>query len=140
MALDELYTNECCNGLDQPSIASLERTLQLIVNSFDAAYIIVDALDECDEQPKLLRWIRSSMASKTPGQLHLLVISRPEPDIISGLAPLNGLIVVSVANQRAAGEIRRYIEARLSEESRWVNDSGARQMIVEGLVGRADGM
>ncbi|KAF7980709.1 hypothetical protein HWV62_37173 [Athelia sp. TMB] len=140
LALDELYAHECRNGLDQPSIASLERTLQLIVNSFDAAYIIVDALDECDEQRKLLQWIRSSMASKTSGQLHLLVISRPEPDIKSGLAPLNGLIVVSVANQRAAGEIRRYIEARLSEESRWVNDSGAREMIVEGLVGRADGM
>ncbi|KAF7980713.1 hypothetical protein HWV62_37181 [Athelia sp. TMB] len=139
LALDELYTVKCRNGFDQPSIASLEKTLRLIIGSLRSAYIIVDALDECGELHELLQWISNiTSGSETSSQLHFMVISRPEPDIKRGLESLKNLTTVSVADRRAADEIRRYIDTRLSKDSKWSEDIN--QTIREGLVGGADGM
>ncbi|KAF7980716.1 hypothetical protein HWV62_37187 [Athelia sp. TMB] len=135
LALNELYTNECRNGLDQPSIASLERTLWSIIDSSDVSYIIVDALDECGEQHRLLQWIRSVTAPS--GQLRLMVISRPEPDLKRGLMSIKGLTIISVADERAADDIRQYIDTRLST-SDWSDET--KDLIRKGLVRGADGM
>ena len=137
VAVDEIYSTECRNGLDQPSTASLERALRLIVDSFDTAYIIVDALDECDEQRRLLQWI-GSITSQASGQLRLMITSRPEPDIKSSLESLKGLTALSLADGQVAGDIVQYIDSRLSEDSKWADD--AKQMIRVALVRGADGM
>lgn len=57
-ALVDLYASED-NGRSQPLLASLENTLLQTIRSFDNAYIVIDALDECDERPKVLKWIQS---------------------------------------------------------------------------------
>lgn len=116
-ALVELYKEER-NGRDQPLIGALENTLLQILRSFDAAYIIVDALDECSERHKVLNWIQS-IASKTSGTLHLMITGRPEPDIKKPLCALPNLHEINVASQQESDDIKHYIDARLSEVDKW---------------------
>ncbi|KAF7980707.1 hypothetical protein HWV62_37169 [Athelia sp. TMB] len=139
LAMDELYTIECRNGLDQPSIVSLERALRLIVSSFGAAYIIVDALDECDKRDSLLQWISAITSDpETSSQLRLMVISRPEPDIKSSLESLKGLKAISVANGQVADDIVLYVDTRLSKDHSWDDDT--KQEIRGALVRGANGI
>ncbi|KAF7983532.1 hypothetical protein HWV62_21090 [Athelia sp. TMB] len=116
-ALVDLYEDER-EGRDQPLISALENTLLQILRSFDTAYIIVDALDECSEWSKVLKWIRS-ITILASGNLHLMVTSRPEPDIKYRLRPLSNLQELDVADQQESNDISRYVDVRLSEVNKW---------------------
>ncbi|KAF7976035.1 hypothetical protein HWV62_7932 [Athelia sp. TMB] len=135
-ALVELYEDED-NGCSQPVLSSLEDTLLQILQSFGAAYIVIDALDECEERPKLLRWM-DSVTSQTSGFLHLMVTSRPEPDIKDRLRPLCNLCEVDVADRRDLDDIRRYIDASLSEVHAWTDSQ--KELVRIALVNGADGV
>ncbi|KAF7965799.1 hypothetical protein HWV62_41761 [Athelia sp. TMB] len=135
-ALVELYEDEE-NGLSQPVLSSLEDTLLRILQSFGAAYIVIDALDECDDRPRLLRWI-DSVTSHTSEILHLMVTSRPEPDIKDRLRPLCNLREVDVADRRDSDDIHRYIDASLSEVHVWTDSQ--KELVRIALVNGADGV
>ena len=51
--------------------------LRDLVSGFRHAYVVVDALDECAEQRKLLAFIEGMMDWRLDG-LHILALSRPE--------------------------------------------------------------
>ncbi|KAF7974428.1 hypothetical protein HWV62_12148 [Athelia sp. TMB] len=116
-ALADLYDLED-KGRHQPLISSLEDTLLEIIKTFTSAYIIIDALDECAEQRKLLTWIQY-ITSQTSSNLHLLVTSRLEPDIKNCLCALSTIEEMAVADKQASSDIRHYINARLSEIDGW---------------------
>ncbi|KAF7972345.1 hypothetical protein HWV62_18116 [Athelia sp. TMB] len=116
-ALADLYDLED-KGRHQPLISSLEDTLLEIIKTFTSAYIIIDALDECAEQRKLLTWIQY-ITSQTSSSLHLLVTSRLEPDIKSCLRTLSTIEEMAIADEQASSDIREYINARLSEVDGW---------------------
>ncbi|KAF7978584.1 hypothetical protein HWV62_45296 [Athelia sp. TMB] len=131
-----LYEGEH-SGRSQPLLASLEDTLLRIVQPFSAVYIVIDALDECDDRPKLLRWI-NSVTSQWSGLLHLMVTSRPEPDIKDRLRPLCNLREVDVADRRSSYDICRYIDASLSEVNAWTESQ--KELVRVALVNGADGV
>ncbi|KAF7984125.1 hypothetical protein HWV62_16756 [Athelia sp. TMB] len=135
-ALANLYASED-NGRSQPLLASLENTLLQTIRSFDNAYIVIDALDECDERPKVLKWIQS-ITSQTSGCLHLLVASRPEPDIKDRLRLLSNLHEIDVADRQVSGDIRHYIDACLSEVNDWTE--AQKELVRIALVKGADGV
>ncbi|KAF7976049.1 hypothetical protein HWV62_7960 [Athelia sp. TMB] len=135
-ALVKLYEDED-NGRSQPALSSLEDTLLQILQSFGAAYIVIDALDECDDRPKLLRWI-DSIVLQMPGLLHLMVASRPEPDIKDRLRALCNLREVDVADRRGSDDIRRYIDASLSEVHAWTDSQ--KELVRIALVNGAHGV
>ena len=136
-ALDRLYSIECDKGLCQPSIALLERTLADIIGSLAAAYIIIDALDECSERRKLLKWMQS-ITSGISDKLHLMVCSRPEPEICNGIDILSNLVKIDIAGQKSANDIGIYLDARLGNDDRWSDHH--KHMIRATLYGGANGM
>ena len=136
-ALENLYSVECGNGLRQPSIASLEHTLMSIIESFDASYIFIDALDECCDRRKLLKWIKSITAG-IPSKLHLMVSSRPEPDINIGLRSISNRVEIDIAGQKNTQDIGNYLDARLAEDDKWCDD--IKRMIRSALFAGANGM
>ena len=136
-ALDYLYSVECKNGHRQPSIASLERTLMDIVKSFDATYMIIDALDECCERRKSLKWMKS-ITSSIPGKVHLMISSRSEPEINRGLSYIPTLHEIDIAGEQIKADICRYLDARLADDDKW--SDAAKRLIREGLIRGADGM
>jgi hypothetical protein len=63
--------------------------LDVLMKTFEDVFIVIDDLDECPrngERVEILPLI-SEMRSRSPN-LHLLVTSRPEPDIVDFLTPL----------------------------------------------------
>ena len=121
-ALVDMYS-KCDSGHRQPLEAQLEDTLSRILNIFDNTYIIIDSLDECVKKPDVLKWIQS-IASKNGGKLHIMLTSRPEPEITRGLTSLSNLQKISIVEQSTAGDISAYLDVRLNvpEMDQWEED------------------
>lgn len=125
------------NGRSQPTLSSLEDTLLRILQSFCAAYIVIDALDECEERLKLLRWI-DTVTSQGSGFLHIMVTSRPEPNIKDRLRSFSNLLEIDAADGRGSDDILRYIDVRLAEVDDW--SESQKKMVRIALVSGADGV
>jgi hypothetical protein len=85
-ALTKLH-DQCKSDHRKPVIKELLKTLQLILQGFDCAYMVLDALDECTERKKLLELITEIMTWKLE-KLHVLVTSRKEQAFSDQLQPL----------------------------------------------------
>jgi hypothetical protein len=75
---------QCESDRRQPSAKDLTTALQLIVQGFDHAYIVLDALDECAERTKLLDFVEEIMIWN-PEKLHVLATGRRERVFIDRL-------------------------------------------------------
>lgn len=136
-ALTEMYS-KCDKGMRQPPVKLLEDTLLRLLDSFERVYIIIDSLDECSERKDLIQWIQSiSAVSK---KLHMMVSSRPEPEIMRGLRSLSHLQEIHVSGQQTETDIRCYIEARLAESDADKWRKVQKDLIMETLITGADGM
>jgi hypothetical protein len=78
-ALERLYSSNQ-DGRWQPAANALVTTLGNIILSFQQAYIVVDALDECTDKEELLGLIEEIINWKTD-TFHILVTSRKEREI-----------------------------------------------------------
>ncbi|KAF7970451.1 hypothetical protein HWV62_23895 [Athelia sp. TMB] len=134
--LVELYEDED-NGRSQPILSSLEDTLLRLLQCFGAAYIVIDALDECEERPKVLKWIHS-VTSRMSGILHLMVASRPEPDIKNGIRSFSNLLEIDAADYRSWDDIRRYVDVWLSEVDVWTE--AQKELVRIALINGAAGV
>ena len=97
----------------QPSLLELSTILHDSMEEFDHVYIILDALDECDEREKLLSIIQRLLSSST-GTIHMLVTSRSDVILEECLAPMitaRILIESSLIEQ----DIRSYIQGQLHD-------------------------
>ena len=101
----------------EPSIEDLTKALVDILKMFDGGvYLVFDALDECphaDQQgqrKQLLRCI-TELVSDQRLSLHLLVTSRPEPDIRSEI----GSIASDAFDieELVKADVEQYVEAQL---------------------------
>lgn len=138
-ALVQMY-DACDRGHRQPSKAALEETLSRILKIFDSTYIVIDSLDECVTKGDLLAWLRSIAAGTTPGNIHLLLTSRPEPEVQHALTSLSNLQKVSIGDHCNAEDIDIYLDARLqaAEMDRW--SQSEKQEIKKTLAKGSSGM
>ncbi|KZP17524.1 hypothetical protein FIBSPDRAFT_830542, partial [Athelia psychrophila] len=120
----------------EPSLAVLEAALQTIIGEFQHAYIIIDALDECADRHKLLRWLKG-ISCWRGGRLHVLLSSRRERDIEDSLAIINGLWRVSFAGGSSNPDIVKFLDESLVELTRWSYE--IRTLIRYTLLEGADG-
>jgi osmotically-inducible protein OsmY len=113
--LDALFTR-CQNGEQQPTTDALADTLREILGSFQQAFVILDALDECMEREELLELIETILAWKIEN-LHILATSRNEKDINDFLESLvTGQISIEGASVDA--DIRTHIREQLKKDSK----------------------
>ncbi|KZP04525.1 hypothetical protein FIBSPDRAFT_398342 [Athelia psychrophila] len=138
VALAEMY-RKCNKGSRQPSIKLLEATLLHILDSFDNVYIVIDSLDECSERQEIVQWIQS-IASRASGKLHMVVSSRPEPEIMQGLRELSQLEEICISGHHTESDIHSYLNTRLShrDAAKWTK--AQKDMIREALMDGAGGM
>ncbi|KZP14309.1 ankyrin [Athelia psychrophila] len=125
------------NGREQPSVRALEEALRAVLAAFDDVYIVIDSLDECGEQIELLKWIQT-LAGWNLARWHLLVTSRPEPDIKSRLELIYNILIVRLQGSALDKDISDYLVERLSRIIRWTEP--IRALINTTLLGGADGM
>jgi hypothetical protein len=84
-ALAKLYSRNL-NGQRQPTSEDLMIALKGILGGFQHAYLILDALDECQDCEELLLLIEKMTEWKL-GTLHILATSRKERDIDDCVGP-----------------------------------------------------
>jgi hypothetical protein len=138
MALNDLY-DTCSSGARRPSIESLHRTLLLVLDGVYHAYLIIDALDECTERNKLLKWI-DTIARWKVGKLHLLATSRQEPDIQKVLRSLDP-ILTCLEGEFVERDIVSYLDWMLrADQERKAWDHDTRNKIKASLLQGAQGM
>jgi len=137
-ALVDLFSQHQ-DGEQQPTTATLMKTLQGILGGFQHAYVILDALDECADCEELLGLIDDLVAWKL-GILHMLVTSRKERDIELHLMPqVSGAI--NVQGAFIDNDIRSHICEQLQNDpklSKW--PAHIHKEIEETLMKGAHGM
>jgi hypothetical protein len=104
-------------------------------------YLILDALDECTDQIKLLKWIKE-MAGWNVGKLHFLATSRQERGIEIRLHALRP-ISVCLEGEAVDLDIATYLDRMLQDDDgavAWNKDNHIRDHVKTSLLQRAQGM
>ena len=134
--LADLYKR--CGEVQQPSDEQLQDVLRDILDRFSQAYIMIDALDECIEREKTLKWLNKLVSDTNckAANLHIVVTSRPERDIDEVFAVLDPhSIDVGEANTK---DIIEYLNLQM--ESKFTKyDENTRTKIKSELEEHAEG-
>jgi len=132
--IQEMYDLQEHSNTD-PDLAELSTHLKSIVSLFSRVYIVVDALDECDQSEKT----RSALLDHLQNldiHVQLLFTSRP-----LGETPL-GVTQFKVTAQE--DDMRKYLQVQIKKEAglaKLCNDNGGfEDEIIDKLIARAGGM
>jgi hypothetical protein len=144
--LKELY-KRCNNGKQKAAIYDLKSVLALFAEMKELdIFIVADALDECPKgrekgfREELLELIVEVKAWPI-SNIHLLVTSRPEPDIGEKLTPLLTTKAISIQGSEVESDIKLYIGSQLSTDPKlrkW--SSEVKEEIEKTLIAGAKGM
>lgn len=133
---------------ERPDTETLEAALLATTHGFSAAFLVIDALDECPtsdgERGKLLSSLRRIVAAM-PDNLHILCTSRAESDIIAAMEtvmspPSRAEIDLMIYRDSLDHDIGLYIDETLASAaySTWPTD--LKEEAKELLIENADGM
>ncbi|KDR66348.1 hypothetical protein GALMADRAFT_1157619 [Galerina marginata CBS 339.88] len=125
----------------QPSLDQLQNVLLNILDGFLDAYIVIDALDECTSTDieKTLDWVNELVSDtlRKAKNLHMIVTSRPEPDIKKVFEALNSHSI-DIGKATANPDIVKYLKRRIELKFKECDET-IRREIESGLRKRADG-
>jgi ankyrin repeat protein len=135
--LADLYKR--CGDHQQPSVNQLQDVLRNILDGFSHTYIVIDALDECADCKETLIWVKElvSGTNRPAENLHIIVTSRPEPDIkkvFEVLDPHSIDIVEATTKQ----DIIKYLKVQMNLKFEGCDES-TREEIESALRERAEG-
>jgi hypothetical protein len=134
------FYNDC--GVHQPSDDQLQNVLCDILDRFRRAYIVIDALDECTDRKKTLNWVNKLVEdmNRKAKNLHIVVTSRPLPDIQKVFEKLDPHSVHVGAQPTANPDIMNYIKRKMElEYFQKRHDEETRKTIESRLREHADG-
>jgi Cdc6-like AAA superfamily ATPase len=147
-SLDALFTS-CASGRSKRSCQSLCKALTQMIEQAGEVWVVLDALDECrtragSETQGLLKWIAAFLNSNQRN-VHLLITSRPEQDISSGLSEIapEGKAMVPIQSDLVKDDIETYVNAKVRYGDglkRWRNRPDVQDEIVSRLITKANGM
>lgn len=114
--LESLFSS-CTNGNRQPTVSDLQNTLVKMIEEFDQVFLILDALDECNDLDKLMESIQK-IAGSDLKMLHVLATSRMEGEIKDGFSKLTDEQTIRIESDVIDPDIRAYIYTRLQADSK----------------------
>ena len=136
--LEALYSS-CGNGQQQPTFDALLETFHQMLTVFEA-FVVLDALDECEQRPELLANIRTMFEWKD-SNCRMLVTSRKEKDITDALMSLtNDEGSLCIQDALVNADIRAYVHARLQTDPKLKRWQKEQREIENTLMDKADGM
>lgn len=141
-ALKLLYSS-CGHGTAQPRLESLLSILREIIQQFQEVFIVLDALDECDEGENLLDVIEYIVSWKIDGA-HILLTSRQEYNIERRIKNIcKEKDRVGVQGEEVQNDISTYIRSEMRTNphlQQWQKYPGLQKEIEKILVEKADDM
>ena len=135
--LVKAYKN-CGSGTTMPSRDDVQQICCSAVQQLPEAFIIIDALDECNEIGQVAAWIQKLLTAGG-GKLHVLITSRDKPDITVHFSRIPHQKIHS--DDFTDGDIKSYIDSRMKESEQlqlWSTD--IQTNIKESLLAGAGGM
>ena len=119
-----------------PNIGEITSAIKKVIAEHTAAYIIVDALDECPQTNRKRRHLLESLLdlSESSGALKLLVTSRFVPEIVDKFKN-SGTLEVKASEE----DIRKYIGSHFDDFKTRVDDS-TRSKIEDAIIKTTNGM
>lgn len=126
-SLVELYT-KLREQNRKPQIEDLELTLLNVCQDFDQVFILIDALDECDEAMRRKHFLPFLAILQQTPRVRLFVTSRPYPkDIREALDP-----VPQISVQASDADLRKYLRRRIEDSGNAdIIDEDFRQHLIE---------
>jgi hypothetical protein len=127
------------SGRQQPALSVLSGLLTDILGLYKDVFLVIDALDECQERDDLLDWLGVFTGSDLL-HVHLLLSSRQEKDIEDVLKPLVDS-QISIQGADVDPDIRLYVQDRLSRDrklKKWPTE--IKEEIERSLMGKVNGM
>ncbi|KAJ7114064.1 ankyrin repeat-containing domain protein [Mycena epipterygia] len=108
-ALNELYMQS--NGQTLPTCGDLQKVLRLLLLELDRTYIVLDALDECnDTDHNELVEVILMLQSWTQIPLHLLITSQPRNIFTDSF---KGIPCITLGSELVQEDIERFIASEL---------------------------
>src|ERR1700761_2441620 len=132
----ETYSN-CGSGSTPPSHLSLQNMLIRAIQELPNAFIVIDALDECQEIVQVGSWLQNLAIASSPS-LHVLFSSRDVPTVSDEIERIpHGILRV---NECTSEDIDLFITESITQSrlSRWPSE--LQETIKKSLYERADGM
>jgi hypothetical protein len=145
--ISKLYSDHD-DGEERPSDDALLRCFKRLLELPRQApiFLIVDALDECSNEPesfsrkKVLKLLEDLIKLRLPN-LHLCVTSRPEVDIKAVLEPLTFKSISLEDEHGQKEDIKNYIKSVVDGHENMRNwNAEYKQLVIDVLTERADGM
>ena len=141
--LESLY-NRCRSKERQPAQNELLTALHDIINCFRNVFIVLDALDECNQNEERAKLLKTLSELEMWEGLKIITTSRPEQDIKTAMErsayPRTSICIESSLIQE---DIRAYVHARLRSDTslrRWRNNPSIQAKIENVLSEKANGM
>jgi hypothetical protein len=140
-ALQSLYERQKSqNSITETQLLSVFREMASV---FDNVYVVLDALDECQERNDLFNFLEG-IGSWQDIKIHLLLTSRDERDITETIEAVKleqSWIKLTAAVLKE--DIRIYISSRLQTDrafKRWTKHPEVQRDIEDSLTRKSDGM
>ena len=141
-SLENLHAS-CMDWKRAPSVTELLGVASQIVDEFEDVYLVVDALDECNDRERLLT-ILEVISQWNRGKLRILATSRDEKDIKDTITAITTSDThINLKSDLINGDIEAYVDQTLQVDrtlKRWRKDIEARELIRTVLVSKAKGM
>lgn len=125
-------------GLHSPTEDELLELFMELLKGFGQAYIIIDALDECDDYHQLFHVIQT-IYNWQISHVHLLVSSRREQDIVVAMEE-HTTAEIKISGKLVENDIISYVQSAVRDYRlrRW--GPTAQEHMKEKLINGADGM
>ncbi|KAI9704034.1 MAG: hypothetical protein M1820_005655 [Bogoriella megaspora] len=117
----------------------LQGVVEEIFPSFDEVYIVIDAIDECEQSGEVLKWVQNLLEGRKY-DLHLLVASRQDHQFRSTLGQM-ATFHINLDEQTFDKDIRLYVRDRINGDSRmkkWPTD--VQESVERSLLANAGGL
>ncbi|KAL4961575.1 uncharacterized protein BDV14DRAFT_203609 [Aspergillus stella-maris] len=119
----------------------LVQLLQQLVSAFDDVFLVLDALDECENKDRL--WKALQRINANNGRLHLLITSRSNDEAEMGFNRLKLGTKIILHGTNVDNDIRSYVQERLRSDPklrRWQRRPDLVDDIKEAMMTNAQGM
>ncbi|KAF4916527.1 Ankyrin repeat and KH domain-containing protein mask [Colletotrichum fructicola] len=141
--LEDLF-KRCNEGRDQPDSVALSDCLLRVFSGSPQTYVFLDALDECSERGRLLKWIKEFVAVPDLDHVKLIMTARPEAEFNQQIIPLiQDINCFSLQTESMNADIQSFVQSSLKERpgfEKWTSAPSTLQRISDEIGTKADGI
>ena len=135
--------NSCQRGARPPQTKDLETLFKALIDLYEKTFIVMDALDECEDRQELLKFVENAIGWKSQ-KLNVVMTSRKLKELEDFFdAEIGERSRLSIQNEKVDEDIRSYVHGKLQNDTRferWRGQPKVREEIVTRLMEKSDGM